>query len=155
MTPAAIIEQVKADGVALTLSEVGILRANGYGGAVNRWLPTIRRQKAETLSPLRAGRQGQMLAQYQDAVAAKPFSSPVRHPSTQLTGEQKSTLCAWLARIGEIDQAVLEEVIHQCQQDMGARDYFAGRVMAEWLKRDSVLVSTTGMFEEASWEELK
>lgn len=45
MTPAAIIEQVKADGVALTLSEVGILRANGYGGAVNRWLPTIRRQK--------------------------------------------------------------------------------------------------------------
>jgi hypothetical protein len=42
MTPAAIINEAMADGVSLTISPAGTIKATGDGAAVNRWLPAIR-----------------------------------------------------------------------------------------------------------------
>jgi hypothetical protein len=38
---------------------------------------------------------------------------------------------AWLALIEETDPLVIAEVIAQCQQDAGVRDYFHARALAE------------------------
>ena len=55
MTPAAIINEAKADGVSLTISPAGTIKATGDGAAVNRWLPTIREHKAGIVAALKVG----------------------------------------------------------------------------------------------------
>lgn len=55
MTTRSIIDQVAADGVNLTLSATGTLKATGYEVAINRWLPTIREHKAEIIAFLTPG----------------------------------------------------------------------------------------------------
>lgn len=54
MNPATIIREAQADGVSLTLSPAGTIKAIGDGAAVNRWLPTIRKYKPEILAVLAA-----------------------------------------------------------------------------------------------------
>lgn len=55
MTPAAIIREAQREGVNLTLSPVGAIKATGDGAVVNRWLPVIRERKAEIIDVLKAG----------------------------------------------------------------------------------------------------
>ncbi len=55
MTPAAIINEAMADGVSLTISTTGTIKATGDGAAVNRWLPAIREQKAGIVEALKVG----------------------------------------------------------------------------------------------------
>jgi hypothetical protein len=55
MTPAFIIEQITADGVRLALSASGGIKASGDQGAVNRWLPIIRENKADIVAALVQG----------------------------------------------------------------------------------------------------
>ncbi len=45
MNPATILERAKADGVTVTLSPAGTLKAAGEDTAVTRWLPVIREHK--------------------------------------------------------------------------------------------------------------
>jgi len=52
MTPAAIIQQVQAEGVILVVSSAGTIKATGDGTAVNRWLTVIREHKAALLEYL-------------------------------------------------------------------------------------------------------
>jgi hypothetical protein len=52
VTPAAIIQRAAADGVRLSLSASGTIKASGDQAAVNRWLPTIREHKSELLLAL-------------------------------------------------------------------------------------------------------
>lgn len=52
MNPAAIIQQAAADGVKLTLSSGGTVKATGDQTAVNRWLPIIRERKEEIAAAL-------------------------------------------------------------------------------------------------------
>ena len=52
MTPAAIIERAAADGVRLTLSAPGKLKAIGEQQAVSRWLPIIADNKLNILAVL-------------------------------------------------------------------------------------------------------
>ena len=54
MTPAAIIEQVAADGVRLALSAGGKIKASGDPVAVTRWIPIIRAQKPGIVAALQA-----------------------------------------------------------------------------------------------------
>lgn len=54
MTPAAIIETTRADGVILSATHAGGIRAVGHEQAVARWLPTIRQHKAGVIAMLRA-----------------------------------------------------------------------------------------------------
>ena len=55
MTPATIIGEAQADGVGLTLSSAGTIKATGDGAAVNRWLPAIREHKAGIVEALKVG----------------------------------------------------------------------------------------------------
>ena len=55
MTPAAIINEAMADGVSLTISPAGTIKATGDGAAVNRWLPAIREHKAGIVAALKVG----------------------------------------------------------------------------------------------------
>lgn len=54
MTPAAIIEQVAADGVRLALSAGGKIKASGDQGAVSRWLQIIREHKPGIVAALQS-----------------------------------------------------------------------------------------------------
>ena len=55
MTPATIIREAQSDGVSLTLSPAGTIKATGDGAAVNRWLAVIREHKAEIIRVLKVG----------------------------------------------------------------------------------------------------
>ncbi len=55
MTPAAILKEAMADGVSLTISPAGTIKATGDGAAVNRWLPAIREHKAGIMEVLKVG----------------------------------------------------------------------------------------------------
>ena len=66
MTPALIIEQITADGVRLALSASGGIKASGDQGAVNRWLPIIRENKAYIVAALS---QGDWLAAWRELAA--------------------------------------------------------------------------------------
>jgi len=52
MNPATILLRAKADGVTLTLSPVGTIKAAGEQIAVNRWLPVIREHKPGIVAAL-------------------------------------------------------------------------------------------------------
>ncbi len=54
MTPAAIIRHAAADGVNITLSPAGTIKASGDRAAVNHWLPFIREYKHDLIAALRA-----------------------------------------------------------------------------------------------------
>jgi hypothetical protein len=53
MTPATIIREAQADGVSLTLSPAGTIKATGDGAAVSRWLALIREHKAAIVEALK------------------------------------------------------------------------------------------------------
>ena len=55
MTSATIIRKAQSDGVSLTLSPAGTIKATGDGAAVNRWLGVIREHKAEIIDVLKVG----------------------------------------------------------------------------------------------------
>jgi hypothetical protein len=107
MTPAAIIEAVQAEGVSLTLSTAGTIKATGDGAVVSRWLPTIREHKAGILAALRVGA---------DTTVTLPLSAA-----------DERAIRAWLAIIGETDQAIIADTIARCRNDVEARNYFTGR----------------------------
>lgn len=165
MTPATIIREAQADGVSLTLSPAGIMKANGDGAAVNRWLALIREHKAEIVEALKVGTgetatasrwwlihfpdrdplevaccpeatHAKILESYPDAVAAEPFTPTIRQPAAPLTACEETAIRAWLALIEETDPATIAEVIGQCQRDADARDYFTRRAAAELPKPD-------------------
>ena len=52
MTPAAIIQKVTEDGVTLTATPSGSIKASGESDAVSRWLPIIRENKPNILAAL-------------------------------------------------------------------------------------------------------
>lgn len=47
MTPVAIIDGARADGVALVATTAGAIRVAGGREAVSRWLPLIQQGKGE------------------------------------------------------------------------------------------------------------
>jgi len=52
VTPGAIIREAAADGVTLTLSPAGTIKARGNGEAVNRWLSILREYKPALVAAL-------------------------------------------------------------------------------------------------------
>jgi len=156
MTPTAIIRDAQADRVRLTLSPSGTIKATGNAAAVNRWLAEIRERKAEIIEVLKVGAgdtasasgwwlihyldrdplkvafspavtDAEVLAWYQDAVAAEPVAPIVRQPSDTLSAEEERAVLRWLAHIGEQDPATIAEVLSACRRDVEARRYFLER----------------------------
>ncbi len=73
----------------------------------------------------------EVLDAYPDALAAEPIEPGRRQPDALLAGDQETAVVAWLAQIGETDQEIVAEVLRQCRQDEGAREYFLGRAGAD------------------------
>jgi len=69
----------------------------------------------------------EILERHPDAVAAEPLTQTIRQPSAPLTASEETAIRAWLALIEETDPATIAEVIGQCQEDEGAREYFRNR----------------------------
>ncbi len=159
MTAAAILRDSASEGVSLSLSATGTIKVTGEQAAVARWLTTIKENKAgivallvETASekpfeascwlihfadrnPLEvafspAATHAEVLAWYEDAVAAEPVAPIVRQPSDTLSAEEERAVLRWLAHIGEQDPATIAEVLSACRRDIEARRYFLQR--AEW-----------------------
>lgn len=100
MTPAAILRESRSEGLRLSLSADGAIKAAGHCATVSRWLPLIRQHKAGIIDLLdgehraTAGRwwlhfadreplelaccpdasHAEVLTWYPEAVAAEPFT---------------------------------------------------------------------------------
>ena len=72
-----------------------------------------------------------------DAVAAEPFKPTIRQPSAPMTAEEDAAIRAWLVLIEETDTVAIAEVIHRCQRDVDARDYFTWRATTEQIQKGS------------------
>jgi hypothetical protein len=90
MTPATIIREAQAGGVKLALSPAGTIKATGDKTALERWLPVIRKRKADLLaspydlpawclSPDRKTCKPEVLAGRHDVTAADPFEPAITH----------------------------------------------------------------------------
>ena len=64
MTPAAIIKNALADGVKLTLSHDGTIKAAGKCNTVNRWVRTIREHKTGIIAALEAYEERAAIMEY-------------------------------------------------------------------------------------------
>lgn len=116
MTPAAIIRDASADGVRLTLSPSGTIKATGDGAAVRRWLATIREHKTTIIAHLRT--------------AAKDEGGDTasdQQPPAPMTAGEETAVRAWLEWIGESDAAIIADVLGRCAGDLSARAYFIDR----------------------------
>ena len=73
----------------------------------------------------------QVRGSYPDPLAAEPIEARRRQPDTLLAGDQEAAVLAWLAQIGETDQAIVAEVLALCRRDADARKYFLERAAKE------------------------
>jgi hypothetical protein len=53
-----------------------------------------------------------------------------RQPDKLMPGKQETTVVAWLAQIGESDEAIVGDVLALCRHDKDARQYLTGRAAA-------------------------
>ena len=149
MTSTGIIREAQADGVRLALSTSGNIKASGDSAAVNRWMPVIRKHKAEIIDALKTtsrwwrvcccdrppleilypsgASRAEVLAAYPDAQQVQPFTPCPRRPSRPMSGEEEALLRRWLAQTGETDPAIIAATIDQCQRDAHARHYFINK----------------------------
>ncbi len=72
-----------------------------------------------------------ILERYPAAVVVEPFTQTICQAPAPLTANEEMAIRAWLVLIEETDPSVIAEVMAQCQQDAGARDYFSARALAE------------------------
>jgi hypothetical protein len=77
-----------------------------------------------------AATHAEVMSFYPESMAAEPADEVRRQPDTMLTGDQETASAAWLAQIGESDEAIVGEVLAQCRHDEDARQYFTGRAAA-------------------------
>lgn len=66
----------------------------------------------------------EILEQHPDALAAEPYNPTTRQPSRPMSADEEKAIRAWLAQIEETDAATIAGVLHQCQHDANARNYF-------------------------------
>lgn len=100
MTPAEIIREAAADGVTLSLSATGAVKATGDGAAVNRWLVSIREHKAAIV----------------DVLAVD-----------LMTAEQEAAVRAWIAHVGGRDPELIAAILDDCRTDADALAYYLKR----------------------------
>ena len=97
MTASEVIDAAGADGVSLSLSSNGKIKVFGAQKDVNEWRPLIRENKSDIIMALRSA------------------------------ANETGVILAWLAHIGETDEAIISEVLSRCRHDADAREYFIGR----------------------------
>ncbi len=136
MTPTTIVREARADGVRLTLSTFGTIKASGDSAAVNRWVAVIRERKAEIIDALKvssgdmatgsrwwlihyrdrdpvetafdpAVTHAELLKWNRDAVAAELWALA----TASLPSEAKATIRRWLALVGEADPHAIDRFL--------------------------------------------
>ena len=136
MTPTTIVREARAEGVRLTLSTFGAIKASGDSAAVNRWVAVIRERKAEIVDALEvspgdtqivsswwlirypdrypvetafdpAVTHAELLKWNRDAVAAEPLALA----TTSLSAEMEAAIRQWLALIGEADPNAIDRFL--------------------------------------------
>ena len=83
MSPAEIIEQATVEGVILTLPPRGTNKATGEQSAIDKWLPTIRDNKAAIITVLKVGA---------DSTANTPMTSELDVLRDAYRGERDAPL---------------------------------------------------------------
>jgi hypothetical protein len=97
MSPAEVIERAEDDGVVLSLSAAGTVKASGDSSSLARWAPTLRAHKS--------------------AIAAALIRAQA----------ETDKILKWLASIGETDPEQVSAVVDACRADPLARRYFLKR----------------------------
>jgi hypothetical protein len=80
--------------------------------------------KESSFSP--AATYAEAVAGEPDAIKAEPFEPLLWQPSAPLSQEEETDLRDWLERINETDEVLISAMLHQCQTDQDARDFFLG-----------------------------
>lgn len=150
MNPATIISNAKSDGVILTPTSSGTIRATGNRSAVMRWQDFVRAHKADIIPLLNAdvsshhrwwrihfaegdavelacypdASRTEILKQYPEATQVEPCSPTMKPPSAPMTSDEEASIRAWLNRIKEDDPLVIEEVISHCVNNLSDRTFF-------------------------------
>jgi len=98
------------------------------------WLLHFPDREPLTVAFTPAASHAEALASYPSALAAEPIEPGRRQPGAPLAGDQEEAIPAWLAAIGETDEATVAEVLTRCRQDEEVRRYFldrAGAIVAD------------------------
>lgn len=94
MTPATIIREATADGVALALSPAGILRVGGDASAVNRWLPILRKLKPDILAALRDSWIENLREHYLERAAVLEYDGELHRAEAEEQARRSTALLA-------------------------------------------------------------
>ena len=145
VTPATIATEVSARGRAVaSVAAVDVAKspqeqiaASEEVGAFDAvaasrwWLVHYPKRDPLKVASFPTATRANILERYPAAVAVEPFTLVTRQALAPLTANEEIAIRAWLALIEETDPLVIAELIEQCQQDAGARDYFSARALAE------------------------
>lgn len=99
MKPVTIVQQAEIEGVDLFLDSRGNLKAVGDQAVIDRWRPILIEHKPGIVALL--------------CRAIDP-----------LTRSEEIAVRAWLAHIGEADDAIITELLGKCRRHIEARVYF-------------------------------
>lgn len=101
-----ILKAARADGLRLHLSPDGVIKARGNAAALEKWQDAIKANRATIIEKIKS---------------EAPF-----------TDTERSNILAWLNRIGETDQSIIDHTIYLCMVDAGAREYFSRQAEAQY-----------------------
>lgn len=92
-----------------------------------RWLITLPDGELLDVTCTPPATREELLRGHPEALSAEPYQPSLDPPEAPLSASQEARIRAWLASIGEEDEAAIEEVLEDCRTDAEARDYFLGR----------------------------
>lgn len=122
MNPATIIREALTEGVTISLSTTGKIKAVGNEISVIRWLPVIRENKISIATLLLAA------------------NDPA---PTRLHGTDVSAIRAWLASIGETNPATILEILDKCAGNPDVLAYYMSRAAENLQESDRNATCTT------------
>ena len=126
----ALLPQVSAQALphqACTPDTLDTARYNNPSATAHHWLIHIAGNEPLLVGCAPAETQAAMLARYPAALKAEPYTPPLQLATSPLSGTDEAAVRAWLAHIGEIDPACINQVLGLCRQDATALDYFLRR----------------------------
>ena len=155
MSPATLIREAQSDGVMLSLSLAGNIKASGDRAAVDRWLPMIRDRKAEIIDALKISapdtasasrwwvihypdRDPLELAFYPEATYAEILewhpesirAEPVRRDENRDSDPQADSVSLkWAELVGEDDPVAIGAFVRAVRFDPDARNWIMGQLI--------------------------
>jgi hypothetical protein len=155
MSPATLIREAQSDGVMLSLSLAGTIKARGDRAAVDRWLPMIRDRKVEIIDALKISapntasatrwwlihypdREPLELAFYPEATYAEILKwhpdalriEPLRSDQSDDSDPQTDSVSLkWAELVGEDDPVAIGALVRTVRFDPDARNWIMGQLI--------------------------